>query len=138
MKTELVNFTKEQVEKVWPLAETLVAKACETNGGYDAKHILEFLKSGHMQLWMAVDGKSNKVICVCVTEIRKYPNHKVCDLRITTGEQFERWVGFMDQICEWARSNGCKKMEIFARPGWERILKQRGFNKTHVQLEKDL
>ena len=125
MKTELVNFTKEEVEKVWPLAETLVAKACATNGGFDAKHILEFLKQGAMQLWMAID-ENNKVICCCVTEIREYPNFKVCDLRITTGEQFERWVGFMDNICKWAKRNGCKKMEVFARPGWERILKQYG------------
>jgi hypothetical protein len=29
-------------------------------------------------------------------------------------------------------------MEIFARPGWERILKSKGFTKTHVQIEKPL
>lgn len=138
MKTELVNFTKDEVEKVWPLAKPYVEKACETNGGFNAEHILEFLKGGLMQLWMAVDGENNKVICVCVTEIREYPNFKVCDLRITTGEQFKRWFNYMDQICEWARSEGCKKMEIFARPGWERILKHKGFRKTHVQIEKEL
>jgi hypothetical protein len=33
---------------------------------------------------------------------------------------------------------GCKKMEIFTRPGWEKILKRKGFVKTHVQLEKPL
>ena len=138
MQTELVNFTKDQVEKVWPLAEKLVDAACKEHGGYDATDILEFLKGGHMQLWMAIDGEDNKVICVCVTEIRQYPNFKVCDLRITTGEQYERWFGYMDQICKWAKSEGCKKMEVFARPGWERILKSRGFSKTHVQLEKEL
>jgi len=138
MKTELLNFTKDQVEKVWPLAKPYVEKACETNGGFNAEHILEFLQSGLMQLWMAVDGKTNQVICVCVTEIREYPNFKVCDLRITTGEQFERWFNYMDQICEWARKEGCKKMEIFARPGWERILKHKGFRKTHVQIEREL
>lgn len=138
MQTELVSFTKDQVDKVWPLAEKLVSDACEEHGGYNANDILEYLKAGLMQLWMAIDGESNKVICVCVTEIRQYPNFKVCDLRITTGEQYDRWFNYMDQICEWARSEGCKRMEIFARPGWERILKHKGFNKTHVQLEKDL
>jgi hypothetical protein len=137
MPTELVNFNKEQVEKVWPLAKELVQKACQTNGGFNAEHILEFLKEGTMQLWMAID-ENNKVICCCVTEIRQYPNFKVCDLRITTGEQFERWVDYMDNICEWAKSNGCKKMEVFARPGWERILKHKGFKKTHVQIEREL
>lgn len=137
MPTELVNFNKDEVEKVWPLAKELVQKACQTNGGFNAEHILEFLKEGTMQLWMAID-EDNKVICCCVTEIRQYPNFKVCDLRITTGEQFERWVDYMDNICEWAKSNGCKKMEVFARPGWERILKHKGFKKTHVQIEREL
>jgi hypothetical protein len=119
MKTELVNFTKEEVEKVWPLVESLVQKACKTNGGYNAEHILDYLKKGTMQLWVAIDEQTNTVICCCVTELRQYPNFKVCDLRITTGEQFERWYGFMDNICKWAKENGCAKMEVFARPGWE-------------------
>jgi hypothetical protein len=29
-------------------------------------------------------------------------------------------------------------MEIFTRPGWEKLLKHKGFVKTHVQLEKVL
>jgi len=138
MQTELVNFSKEEVHKVWPLAEKLVQKACETNGGFDAKHILEYLKEGTMQLWMAIDKDTNAVLCVCVTEIRQYPNFKVCDLRITTGNDYERWYDYMDSICKWAKSNGCKKMEVFARPGWERILKSKGFVKTHVQIEREL
>ena len=97
MKTELVNFTKEEVHKVWSLAEPLVEQACKTNGGYNAKHILEFLEAGLMQLWMAVDKDTNAVLCCCVTEIRQYPNFKVCDLRITTGEQFvQKWKYLQD------------------------------------------
>tara|TARA_S200002703_G_C3695710_1_gene213645 strand:- start:299 stop:712 length:414 start_codon:yes stop_codon:yes gene_type:complete len=137
MKTELVNFNKDEVVKVWPLAKSFIEKACKTNGGFNAEHILEYLKEGKMQLWMAVK-PNNKVICCCVTEVRQYPNFKVCDLRITTGEQFEKWVGFMDDICDWAKSIGCKKMEVFARPGWERILKNYGYKKTHVQIEREL
>lgn len=139
MKKEanLVNFRKDEVKKVWPLAESYIQEACKSNDGFSAEHILKFLEEGTMQLWMAVD-EHNKVLCVCVTEVREYPNYRVCDLRITTGEQYDRWVSFMDQICEWAKQNNCKKMEVFARPGWERILKHQGFKKTHVQIEKKL
>ena len=91
-----------------------------------------------MQLWIAYDSKLNKVKCVCVTEIRQYPNYKVCDCKITTGTDYKSWVDFMDNVVNWARSLGCKKMEIFTRPGWERILKNKGFVKTHIQLEKPL
>lgn len=137
MQTELVNFRKEEVRKVWPLAKSFIEEACKTNDGFSAEHILDFLEKGTMQLWMAV-GEDNKVICVCVTEVRQYPNYRVCDLRITTGQDYERWVDYMDEICKWAKENDCKKMEVFARPGWERILKHKGFVKTHVQIEKKL
>jgi len=137
METSLINFHKDEVKKVWPLAESFIKEACKTNDGFSSEHILQFLEEGTMQLWMAVD-ESNKVLCVCVTEVRQYPNYKVCDLRITTGEQYEKWVDYMDEVCKWAKAEGCKKMEVFARPGWERILKSKGYVKTHVQIEKIL
>jgi hypothetical protein len=137
MKTELVNFTKEEVEKVWPLVESLVQKACKTNGGYNAEHILDYLKKGTMQLWVAIDEQTNKVICCCVTELRQYPNFKVCDLRITTGEQFERWY-----ITWITYANGLKQMAV---QRWKFCKTRMGANtqikriyKTHVQIEKPL
>ncbi len=104
----------------------------------DCQAQYEWLEKGVMQLWIAYDSKESKVKCVCVTEIRQYPNYKVCDCKITTGTDYKSWVDFMDDVVNWARSQGCKKMEIFTRPGWERILKYKGFVKTHVQLEKPL
>ena len=38
----------------------------------------------------------------------------------------------------WAKGKGCKKMELFARPGWSKLMKTKGYEKTHVQLEKEL
>ena len=29
-------------------------------------------------------------------------------------------------------------MELYARPGWERVLKPKGYVKTHVQLDKEI
>ena len=136
---ELITFNADEIASIWPLVEDLIQKSCERAGGFaDAIHVKEWLEKGIMQLWIAYDSKENKVKCVCVTEIRQYPNYKVCDCKITTGTDYKSWVDFMDNVVNWARSLGCKKMEIFTRPGWERILKYKGFVKTHVQLEKPL
>ena len=91
-----------------------------------------------MQLWIAFDPNDKEIKCVTVTEIRQYPKYKVCDCKITTGTSYKAWVDFMDNVVNWARSLGCKKMELFTRPGWERVLKPKGFIKTQVQLEKVL
>ena len=136
---ELITFNADEISSIWPLVEDLIQKSCERAGGFaDAKHVKEWLEKGIMQLWVAYDTQENKVKCVCVTEIRQYPNYKVCDCKITTGTDYKSWVDFMDNVVNWARSLGWTKLEIFTRPGWERILKYKGFVKTHVQLEKPL
>jgi hypothetical protein len=33
-KTELIQFTKEEIDKVWPLAKELVHKACVRAGKF--------------------------------------------------------------------------------------------------------
>jgi len=136
---DLVVFKPSEVAGVWILVEDLIQKACDRSGGFaDAEDFKGWLEKGIMQLWVAFDNKEKKIKCVTVTEVKQYPKYKVCDCRITTGTDYKSWVDFMDNVVNWARANGCKKMEIFTRPGWERILKRKGFVKTHVQLEKML
>ena len=134
-----VKFEAEKVKEVWILVKDLIQKACDYSDGFaDAEDFKKWLEQGTMQLWVAWDNEEKKVRCVCITEIRQYPKYKVCDCKITTGTNFKSWVDFMDLVMKWAQKQGCKKMEIFTRPGWERILKPKGFVKTHVQLERIL
>ena len=134
-----VKFEAEKVKEVWILVKDLIQKACEYSDGFaDAENFKEWLEQGTMQLWVAWDNEKKKVICVCITEVKQYPKYKVCGCKITTGNSFKKWVNFMDYVMEWAKEEGCRKMEIHTRPGWERILKPKGFFKTHVQLERML
>jgi hypothetical protein len=110
---------------------------CQSGSFVNEEHIKEYCKQGTMQLWLVVT-ESNEVLCVCVTEIRKYPNYSVCDTRIVTGKQYKDWFHYVDRIGEWAKKQGCKKMEIFARPGYVPMFKERGYKATHVQVEKEL
>ena len=134
-----VKFEAEKVKEVWILVKDLIQKACDYSDGFaDAEDFKKWLEQGTMQLWVAWDNEEKKVRCVCITEIKQYPKYKVCSCKITTGNSFKQWVDFMDYVMEWAKEEGCRKMEIHTRPGWERILKPKGFFKTHVQLERIL
>lgn len=134
-----VKFEAEKVKEVWILVKDLIQKACDYSDGFaDAEDFKKWLEQGTMQLWVAWDNEEKKVRCVCITEIKQYPKYKVCGCKITTGNSFKQWVNFMDLVMEWAKKEGCRKMEIHTRPGWERILKPKGFFKTHVQLERIL
>ena len=44
----------------------------------------------------------------------------------------------VDKVAEWAKEQGCKKMEIFSRPGYVPLFKQKGYVATHIQVEKEL
>ena len=134
-----VKFEAERVKEVWILVKDLIQKACDYSDGFaDAEDFKKWLEQGTMQLWVAWDNEEKKVRCVCITEIKQYPKYKVCGCKITTGSSFKQWVDFMDYVMEWAKEEGCRKMEIHTRPGWERVLKPKGFFKTHVQLERML
>ena len=134
-----VKFEAEKVKEVWILVKDLIQKACDYSDGFaDAEDFKKWLEQGTMQLWVAWDNEEKKVRCVCITEVKQYPKYKVCGCKITTGNSFKRWVDFMDYVMEWAKEEGCRKMEIHTRPGWERVLKPKGFFKTHVQLERML
>ena len=39
-------------------------------------------------------------------------------------------------VFPFAKLNDCKKLNIMARPGWEKVSKKWGWKKKHVQLEK--
>jgi len=134
-----VKFEAEKVKEVWILVKDLIQKACDYSDGFaDAEDFKKWLEQGTMQLWVAWDNEEKKVRCVCITEVKQYPKYKVCGCKITTGSSFKQWVDFMDYVMEWAKEEGCRKMEIHTRPGWERVLKPKGFFKTHVQLERML
>ena len=130
-------WESEEVDKVWIFVKDYIQKALDSSGSYaDHYHIKDQVKKNMMQLWVAWEEKEKKVYAVGVTELKQYPKYRTMNFRILTGEQMSKWVHFLKPMEEWAKTQGVKKMEYYARPGWERFLKTKGYKKTHVQLDK--
>ena len=122
-------------EEIWQIAEPLIKKAClSTKGRFTAEDVKEWLDSGDCQLWI-VEHK-NEVRAAAVTEILLYPKLKVCRVNIVTGKGRNNWQHFKDGIEEWARKEGCKRIEALARKGWAKVYKD--YQQTHIFLEKEL
>ena len=129
----------KEVDKVWIFVENYIQQALERSGGYaDHLHIQDQIKKNLMQLWVAWSEQDQKVYAVGVTELKQYPKYRTMNFRILTGERMELWTKFLEPMEVWAKTQGVTKMEFYARPGWERFLKGKGYNKTHVQLDKFL
>jgi hypothetical protein len=110
------------------------ALACGEFPKDSPESIYERLTSAGAQMWLGLDGERIKALLL--SEILIYPERKVCYLFLCTGQEFENWLRFLDNIEKWAKEVGCSSMELKARGGWEKVLKN--YKRTHVVLEKEL
>ena len=137
-----------ELPALWRCIRDRIAGCCERSGGkYEPVDVLRNVLTGRMQLWLALDERSDSgeppseaagIKALALTEIVSYPRLVVCKLLACTGEDAGRWIGLLAEIEVWAKERGCSVLEPICRPGWERRLKPIGYRKTHVVLEKSL
>lgn len=139
---ELVNIPAEDVNEAWHHVEGDIKSALERSGNYaNTNHFKNWLKQGIAQLWILWDKDvdiKEKYHGVVITELIHRPLIKVCNIRIMVGKDRQKWQHHIKIIEEFAKSNGCDKMELIARPGWEKVLHQYNYYKSHVVLDKYL
>lgn len=106
-------------------------------GKFQGPDVLQRIVDGHMQLWAAIDEDENTVSAVAITEIAIYPRRKICRFLCATGEESGEWINLISGIELWAERQGCDGFQAECRPGWERLLKDFGYTKSHVILMKE-
>lgn len=97
--------------------------------------LLNDLTHKRRQCWVVFSG--GKIGAVALTQIFD-DRIKTCRITHLTGEGLQEWQDAFTEVERWAKSLGCARIEALARPGYERIGKRYGLQKTHVMLEKDL
>jgi hypothetical protein len=140
---ELVQIPIQELEKVWGIVEKDIKSALAYSGQLtDSDFVFDTLKEGKFQLWVLWDKNQKKTIDkyfgVVVTEIIKRKFGKVCHIYIMTGKQRTKWQHLITKVEDFAKQEDCKMMELIARPGWQRVLDDYGYKRTHVVLEKQI
>lgn len=104
----------------------------------DGRHTVDYFKQAvldrQMQCWGAW---RNVVKAVALTQVLDDDLGTVSVLAVA-GQNAGEWVFLAENIKQWARERGSKRVVAEARPGWERLAKDYGFKKTHVILEVDV
>ena len=140
---ELVRIPIIELDKVWSLVEKDIKSALAYSGQLtDSDYVFETAKEDKFQVWVIWDKKekqaSDKYFGVVVTEIIKRKHGKVCHVYIVTGRQMSKWQHLISRVEEFAKNEGCKMMELIARPGWQKVYNNYGYKKTHIVLEKQI
>jgi GNAT superfamily N-acetyltransferase len=131
----LVPVPSNLLPVYWPAVRPLIAQACEASRGkWTAEALRKEIEERNAQLWAIY--KDEELQAVIVTSIENYPGKRVVTAPIVVGKDRGDWMQHFLEIEDWARQNGCQAVELIARPGWARVLKD--YELTHVKLEKDL
>jgi len=140
---KLVNIPSSNLEDVWSLVKKDISEALSYSGNHtDAQFVYDCVKENKMQLWVVWDKDKkttlDKYYGVVVTEIVKRKLIQSCNIFIVTGRQRQKWQHLINVLEDFAIENNCTNMELIARKGWEKIMEQFDYKKTHVVLEKQI
>jgi len=139
----LVRIPIQELDKVWSMIEKDIKSALAYSSQLtDSDFVFDLAKEGKFQIWVLWDKEQKKTeqkyFGVVVTELIKRKFGKVCHIYIMTGRQRHKWQHLISEVENFAKEEGCKMMELIARPGWQKVLNLFDYKRTHVVLEKEI
>lgn len=137
MTVNLIQLKPEHVASWGEKINSHVSNIAEhSRGKYNTEDFFSCAFLGKVQFWLGLEELNVKAFGV--TQVNDFPSSRVCQFVGLTGEDRKEWISWMQEIEKWAKFNGCTDMELVCRPGWERVMKDQNFKKTHVVLNKYL
>jgi type II secretory pathway component PulJ len=139
----LVRIPTKELDKVWSLIKKDIRQALLYSGQLtNSDFVLQTAKQDKFQVWVLWDKKQkttlDKYFGVVVTELIQRQLGKVCHVYIMTGRQRQKWQHLVKVVEDFAKENKCQMVELIARPGWQKVMNNFGFKRTHVVLEKQI
>lgn len=125
----------QYLREVWPHVVGMLAEVVErSDGRWTLKDMGARFLSGEWHMWVVYDGSYRAVLA---TELfHEASGMKAARIVFCTGLGAKQWVGLVADIEQWAREQGCARVEMLARKGWARHLED--YKLSHVLLEKAL
>ena len=122
---QVILLTPKQVVEHWRTIESAIASALKSSVGESTTYdYLTWLQDPeHYQCWAVQD--EEKIVNISITKINNYATHKSLHLITTTGINGGRWDTYKEAhhtIEDYARRRGCRRIEMYGRKGWSRVL----------------
>ena len=126
---------KHEINTVWNDVKDLIAKTSDEL--LNENDVLQSLQTGEYILWIGTKPDSHEIVVALTVEYRCYPRHKMCQVVTVAGENMKEWVDESIKVLEdWAKAQGCAYMDMYARRGWKKVLKD--YKERCILLRKKL
>ncbi|MGY3535417.1 hypothetical protein ACVISU_008185 [Bradyrhizobium sp. USDA 4452] len=131
---DLICVPPQRVREIWPRVEAMLGRAVLRTDLSHTADIFRDVLEGDGLLWLACDGE--KIEAAAITLLMRTDRHLVCLITALGGENRDRWVPLLEQIEDWARAEGAKRMRLMGRVGWARVLKN--YHVSNIVMERAL
>ena len=140
---QLLKIPVKKIDEVWSLVKNNIHEALNYSGNQvDVDFVYKTLQADNFQLWIVWDEDKKTVQeqynGVVVTEIVQRKLKKSCHIYIMTGKNRQQWQHLIRVIEDFAEQQDCDNMELIARPGWQKILQNYNYKRTHIVLDKPI
>lgn len=123
----------QAIDKNWSditkFLERLVDEKCSLEDMYNK------ITDGDWHLWVATDYDTNMIYAVAITAFIEYPRSTNLRMIFVSGDG-ENWPIALKVFEHFALVNDCHEVEVLGRKGWERVLRDRGYELKSVTLRK--
>jgi hypothetical protein len=128
----------QQIEQFWPYVKELIDKALLSGiGDLTLEEIHRRLIAKQSQLWVVVrDSEQTEIVAAATTEIHILPKFKILLITACAGKDLRKWERFITELEAFGAREGCKKLRIYGRKGWVKILS--GYSQPWIALERTI
>jgi len=133
---QLVAIEPEELGSVWDLIEPFMFEVIDgCNGRHTMESLISEIMNRELALW-AVVGASGPRALVGTQILVASSGLRSLTIRFTVGKGLRAWIGLLDDLEDYARSQGCTRVQTYSRKGWAKHMPD--YKLTHILLEKDL
>lgn len=120
---------------LWPWLEP----AIEMGGGcWTETSLFKAITDCQAQLWVVADMEERQPLMTVVTELRVYPEKKVCNIWLVGGAELDVSLEVLEELEKWARTQGASRIETACRVGAAKKLKGWGYDSRYEVVAKEL
>jgi hypothetical protein len=130
----LVCVDPARIKEVWPIIRGGVRSALTNGVGGLFSQTESDILSGISIVWLAVEGKD--IRGVLVTDLVKTDSGLQCVIASLHGDNMRDWIGFLPEIEQFARKEGCTSIRMTGRKSWARVLSD--YENIGIVMQKDL